>query len=269
VLDLATSYKLKHGPSPPAWTTSPTSYPDCLTAATTPNTVLPYSQSSPFGFNGRFTYVKAGYSKAWGRISPRLRANEFAPTDLRHVPICLASTATCPDICFSFTGFRPWRGDGQARRRLGHRLRGGGVRVLHRPAAGLLVALAALVADHPLHATTIIAHIRKHHRGDPAGEHPSLLPRAVGPPAFATTARCSIFRRPSKGVSGRPAPPTANCLLLADEGLLRRFGDTTGTAGPLRWLQGAAIALTRFGVINFLLSDGDLLFARCPTACAM
>ena len=37
-------------------------YPNRLTAATTPNTVLPYSQSSPFGFNGRFAYLKAGYS---------------------------------------------------------------------------------------------------------------------------------------------------------------------------------------------------------------
>lgn len=62
VLDVAASYKLKKWTFTAGVDNLTDKYPDRLTAATTPNTVLPYSQSSPFGFNGRFTYVKAGYS---------------------------------------------------------------------------------------------------------------------------------------------------------------------------------------------------------------
>jgi len=47
-------------PAPRPSVTDP--YPNRLTAATPPNTVLPDSHSSPFGFNGRFADLKAGYS---------------------------------------------------------------------------------------------------------------------------------------------------------------------------------------------------------------
>lgn len=62
VLDLAASYKLKQWTLTAGVDNVTDRYPNRLSAATTPNTVLPYSQSSPFGFNGRFSYVKAGYS---------------------------------------------------------------------------------------------------------------------------------------------------------------------------------------------------------------
>lgn len=62
VLDLATSYKLRKWTFTAGVDNLTDRYPNRLTAATTPNTVLPYSQSSPFGFNGRFAYLKAGYS---------------------------------------------------------------------------------------------------------------------------------------------------------------------------------------------------------------
>ena len=62
MLDLATSYKLRKWTFTAGVDNLTDRYPNRLTAATTPNTVLPYSQSSPFGFNGRFAYLKAGYS---------------------------------------------------------------------------------------------------------------------------------------------------------------------------------------------------------------
>jgi iron complex outermembrane receptor protein len=62
VLDLATSYKLQQWKFTAGVDNVTNKYPDQLTPATRPNTVLPYSQSSPYGFNGRFAYVKAGYS---------------------------------------------------------------------------------------------------------------------------------------------------------------------------------------------------------------
>lgn len=63
VLDLSLKYKLK------AWTFTAgvdnvtDEYPDKQIKINQQNTVLPYSQSSPFGFNGRFGYLKLGY--AW------------------------------------------------------------------------------------------------------------------------------------------------------------------------------------------------------------
>lgn len=62
VLDLAASYKLRQWTFTAGVDNLTDRYPNRLTPATTPNTVLPYSQSSPFGFNGRFAYLKAGYS---------------------------------------------------------------------------------------------------------------------------------------------------------------------------------------------------------------
>lgn len=62
VLDVGASYKWQKWTFAAGIDNLTNQYPDKLTAATTPNTVLPYSQSSPFGFNGRFGYVKAGYS---------------------------------------------------------------------------------------------------------------------------------------------------------------------------------------------------------------
>ena len=62
VFDASASYKLKQWTFTGGVDNLTDKYPERLTAATRPNTVLPYSQSSPFGFNGRFAYLKAGYS---------------------------------------------------------------------------------------------------------------------------------------------------------------------------------------------------------------
>jgi iron complex outermembrane receptor protein len=62
LLDLAASYKLQQWKLTAGVDNVTNKYPDQLTPATRPNTVLPYSESSPYGFNGRFAYVKAGYS---------------------------------------------------------------------------------------------------------------------------------------------------------------------------------------------------------------
>jgi len=61
-LTLSASYKLRQWTFTAGVDNLTDRYPNRLTPATTPNTVLPYSQSSPFGFNGRFAYLKAGYS---------------------------------------------------------------------------------------------------------------------------------------------------------------------------------------------------------------
>ena len=61
VLDLAASYRLQKWTFTAGVDNVTDRYPNRLTTATTPNTVLPYSQSSPFGFNGRFAYLKAAY----------------------------------------------------------------------------------------------------------------------------------------------------------------------------------------------------------------
>lgn len=175
------------------------------------------------------------------------------------------------DICFSFTGFRA-RGGETDKHADGWGIaffEEGGVRVLHDPQPACSSRLAALVADHPLHATTIIAHIRKATVGAIRLENTHPFSRELWGRqwVFAHNGTLLDFSPALEG-RFRPAGTTdselAFCWLM--EGLLRHFGDTPPERLALfEWLQGAAVALTRFGVINFLLSDGERLFAHCST----
>lgn len=62
VLDLSASYKLRQWTLTAGVDNVTDQYPDRLLAANTPNTTLPYSEGSPYGFKGRYGYVKARYS---------------------------------------------------------------------------------------------------------------------------------------------------------------------------------------------------------------
>lgn len=62
VLDLSASYKLRQWTLTAGVDNVTDRYPDRVLAANTPNTTLPYSEGSPYGFNGRFGYVKARYT---------------------------------------------------------------------------------------------------------------------------------------------------------------------------------------------------------------
>jgi len=63
VLNLSSSYKIAQWTLTGGIDNVTDAYPDRLLTAKTPNTTLPYSEASPYGFSGRFSYVKVAY--AW------------------------------------------------------------------------------------------------------------------------------------------------------------------------------------------------------------
>jgi len=61
VLNLSASYKLRQWTLTAGLDNVTNKYPDMLLPANRPNTTLPYSEASPYGFSGRFGYAKAAY----------------------------------------------------------------------------------------------------------------------------------------------------------------------------------------------------------------
>lgn len=61
VLNLSASYKLRQWALTAGLDNVTNKYPDMLLPANRPNTTLPYSEASPYGFSGRFGYLKAAY----------------------------------------------------------------------------------------------------------------------------------------------------------------------------------------------------------------
>jgi glutamine amidotransferase len=175
------------------------------------------------------------------------------------------------DICFSFTGFKA-RGGATDRHADGWGIaffEGKGLRLLHDPQPCSTSPLADLLCAHPIRSTSVIAHIRKATHGGILLENTHPFQRELWgrPWAFAHNGTLANFSPELIG-SFRPVGTTdselAFCWLLQE--LKEMFGDNQPDRVSLfNWLNQFSLDISRFGGANFLLSNGDFLFAHSST----
>ena len=175
------------------------------------------------------------------------------------------------DICFSFTGFQA-RGGATDVHRDGWGIaffEGRGVRVFLDPQPSSISPVAELVRHYPIRSLNIIAHIRKATQG-PVGlenTHPFMRELWGRYWIFAHNGNLADFA-PALNGSFLPVGETdserAFCHLL--QTLRQRFGDAPPQRARLHQaLRDYAMQVSRHGPFNFMLSNGDCLFAHRST----
>jgi len=173
------------------------------------------------------------------------------------------------DICFSFRGFHQRGG------RTGDHADGFGVAFFEGPGCRIFVdarpatnsPVAELIANYPIRSQNVIAHIRKATRGEVAlvNTHPFMRELWGRYWIFAHNGTLENFH-PEHGNRYRPVGATdseqAFCYLL--DTLRLRYPDGHP---PLAEFYGTLATLsteiTRHGTFNYILSNGDYLFAHC------
>ncbi len=178
---------------------------------------------------------------------------------------------TPTDICFSFTGFQQRGGvtDVHADGWGIAFFEGRGVRLFLDPQPSAQSPIAALVRNYPIRSLNVIAHIRKATQGVVSLEntHPFMRELWGQYWVYAHNGNLPEFL-PQLDGSFLPVGNTDSerifCWML--QSLRRRFGD----AMPDRDRLFAALhelidPLSGTGIFNFLLSNGDCLFAHCST----
>jgi len=175
------------------------------------------------------------------------------------------------DICFSFRGFSA-RGGGTDEHSDGFGIaffEGRGCRVFLDPAAAQESRVAELVRQVPIRSTNVVAHIRKATQGQVALENCHPFQRELWGRYWAFAHNGNLESLPREpGDRYRPVGDTdseaAFCRLL--EGLHRRF---PRERPPVETLHAALAEETRrlaaLGPFNYLLSDGEHLFAHAAT----
>ncbi|HOG03486.1 MAG TPA: class II glutamine amidotransferase, partial [Accumulibacter sp.] len=184
----------------------------------------------------------------------------------------LAMNCNVPtDICFSFAGFQA-RGGATDVHADGWGIaffEGRGTRVFLDPQPSCVSPVAALVRSYPIHSKNVIAHIRKATQGGVALEntHPFMRELWGRYWIFAHNGNLPDFS-PELDGSFTPVGETdserAFCWLL--QNLRQRFGSRAPTQVSLfDALHQMTIELGARGACNYLLSNGDCLFAHCST----
>ena len=173
------------------------------------------------------------------------------------------------DICFSFERFHRLRGstddhtDGWGIGFFG----GPGCRVFLDSKPAVESPVAELVRGYPIRSTNVIAHIRKATRGAVALEntHPFLRELWGRYWIFAHNGTLENFSTRVNGPYqpvGRTDSELAFCYLL--ETLCRAFPRRQPDLAALRTaIQQVTRQLAQYGVFNYLLSNGEYLFAHC------
>lgn len=175
------------------------------------------------------------------------------------------------DICFSFAGFRA-RGGLTDHHRDGWGIaffEGRGVRAFLEPCASADSPLSDLVQRYPIHSLNVIAHIRKATQGAVRLENTHPFQRELWGRywIFAHNGNLCDYR-PELSGRFRPVGSTdsehAFCHIL--NVLARRFPDAAPAPRDLyAALRELAIEIGNHGEFNFLLSDGDRLYAHCSS----
>ena len=178
---------------------------------------------------------------------------------------------TPTDICFSFEGFRS-RGGLTDVHRDGWGIaffEGLGCRLFLDVQASAASPVAELVRQYPIHSTNVIAHIRKATQGRVALENTHPFQRELWGRywIFAHNGNLKNFA-PDLGGASLPVGDTdserAFCHLL--QTLRHDFpGGAPDQAQLFEALRRLAGELAAYGEFNFLLSNGDCLFAHCAT----
>jgi glutamine amidotransferase len=175
------------------------------------------------------------------------------------------------DICFSFEGFQ-LRGGVTDHHRDGWGIaffEGRGCRVFLDSKATVESPVAELVRRYPIHSTNVIAHIRKATQGRIALENSHPFQRELWGRywIFAHNGNLEGYR-PELSQAYRPVGDTdselAFCHIL--DTLRREFPEECpDPAAIFAVLSRLALEIAAHGIFNFLLSDGDALFAHCST----
>ncbi|MDD5247491.1 MAG: class II glutamine amidotransferase [Rhodocyclaceae bacterium] len=175
------------------------------------------------------------------------------------------------DICFSFTGFRA-RGGATDVHRDGWGIaffEGRGVRLFLDPQPSSESPVAELVRHYPIRSLNVIAHIRKATQGPVVLEntHPFMRELWGRYWLFAHNGNLAHYA-PALDGSFLPVGQTdserAFCCLL--QTLRQRFPERHPARGELHAaLEEYAATLRPHGTFNFLLSNGDCLFAHRAT----
>lgn len=178
------------------------------------------------------------------------------------------------DICFSFTGFQA-RGGATDVHSDGWGIaffEGRGTRIFLDPQPSCTSPIAELVRSYPIHSKSVISHIRKATQGVVALEntHPFMRELWGRYWIFAHNGNLIDFS-PELDGSFMPVGNTdselAFCWLL--QSLRQRFGaqspDQTALFDALHTLT---LELGARGECNYLLSNGDCLFAHCSNQLA-
>lgn len=175
------------------------------------------------------------------------------------------------DICFSFTGFQA-RGGATDVHRDGWGIaffEGRGVRVFLDPEPSCASPVAELVRHYPIRSLNVVAHIRKATQG-PVGlenTHPFLRELWGRYWIFAHNGNLENYAPELDGSFlpvGQTDSELAFCALL--QSLRRRFPDgDPGHVALHAAIAEFADAASRHGPFNWLLSNGDCLFAHRST----
>ncbi len=178
------------------------------------------------------------------------------------------------DICFSFSGFQARGGatdihaDGWGIAFFEAR----GARVFLDPQPSCASPIAALVRQYPIRSKNVVAHIRKATQGMVALEntHPFMREAWGRYWIFAHNGNLPDFDPPLDGSFlpvGNTDSERAFCWLL--QSLRQRFGTAPPSAEALfPAIHAIALELGARGEFNFLLSNGDSLFAHASTRLA-
>lgn len=179
--------------------------------------------------------------------------------------------ATPTDITFSFTGFAARGGNTD------HHADGFGVAFFESRACRIFIdnqpsctsPLAELIKNYPIKSRNAIAHIRKATQGNITLEncHPFMRELWGRHWIFAHNGDLLDYRPSLQGqyrAVGTTDSELAFCHIM--EGLRARFGYDEPVATDLfQAIHELTAQITVHGVFNFLLSNGQFLFAHCST----
>lgn len=175
------------------------------------------------------------------------------------------------DVCFSFAGFHRRGGATDTH------VDGWGIAFYEGPGVRLFIdtqpaaesPVAGLVKSYPIHSLNVIAHIRRATVGGRALENTHPFQREMWG-RYWTFAHNGTLKDFSPALNGRFRPVGATdserafCLLL--DTLHADFPDGTNDPDALKQsIARAAEVFRAFGECNFLLTNGDFLFAHCAT----
>lgn len=172
------------------------------------------------------------------------------------------------DICFSFAGFRA-RGGQTDHHRDGWGIaffEGKGVRLFVDAQSAYTSPIAELVKSYPIRSTNVIAHIRRATQGNVSLDNTHPFQRELWGRywIFAHNGNLLDYRPTLNGryhPVGNTDSETAFCHIMQE--FARRFGDQMPEPEALfATLRELCIEISAYGEFNFLLSNGDFLFAH-------
>lgn len=184
----------------------------------------------------------------------------------------LGMNANVPtDICFSFAGFHR-RGGQTDEHKDGFGIaffEDDGYRLFNDPQPAINSPIAKLVEEYPIRSKNVIAHIRKATKGQVSlvNCHPFIRELWGKYWVFAHNGDVANaeFSHPIFYHSvGTTDSEQAFCALL--DSLRVRFGETPPSLEELYFfLKEVTSNIAKHGIFNYLLSNGDYLFAHCST----